>query len=255
MTLLEVSGLEVVYRRRGAVGGQPVRAVRGVDLAVSVGEIVAVVGESGSGKTTVARTVAGLLAPHAGSVRFAGTTGEKGSGTRGAAIQMIFQDPRSSLNPRRTAGQSIQEGGSARGRAEKMTSGDIVASLVAVGLDPALADRYPAQLSGGQCQRVSIARAIAAQPELLICDEAVSALDVTVQAQILDLLRDVRDRTGVAMLFITHDLGVVRQLADRVYVMNKGVVVEHGSVAQVLDAPQDTYTRQLLAAALDIPED
>jgi ABC-type glutathione transport system ATPase component len=255
VTLLDVQDLQVEYRKPGSFGRAVTRAVDRVDLVIHPGEIVAVVGESGSRKTTVARSIAGLVRPSAGTMSFAGEQlGRRHMRGGRPVIQMIFQDPRSSLNPRRTAAQSIVEGWRGSGVGTLPSASDIESVLVSVGLDPTVAERYPAQLSGGQCQRVSIARALAAQPELLICDEAVSALDVTVQAQILSLLRQVRDQTGVAMLFITHDLGVVRQLADRVYVMSKGTIVEHGSVSQVLESPRDPYTQQLLEAALDIPE-
>lgn len=258
MNLLKVSQLSVTYQ--STLGGwrrSVTKAVDSVSFSVNPGEIVAVVGESGSGKTTVARAVAGLLKPSAGTIALNGKEiGRLSARDREqrAAIQMVFQDPRASLNPRRTVAQSLEEALEKRAAVPGSDPVQRVADLLsAVGLESVLADRYPGQISGGQCQRVCIARAIASSPALLVCDEAVSALDVTVQAQVLRLLSEIRERTGVAMLFITHDLGVVRQIADRVIVMNHGQVVEEGRVASVLDAPTDLYTQQLLAAALDLP--
>ncbi|MEU0567165.1 ATP-binding cassette domain-containing protein [Nonomuraea sp. NPDC005983] len=255
MNGLTVTDLRVRYGRgRGAH-----EAVRGVNLTVGPGETLALVGESGSGKTSVARAVIGLVRPAAGAVAYDGTPLgpiRSRSGHLQRSIQMIFQDPRSSLNPRMRVVDLIAEAW----RAHPATAppGDVaegVAALLAdVGLDPDVASRRPGALSGGQCQRVSIARALALQPRLLVCDEAVSALDVSVQAQILRLLIDLRAAHDLSLLFITHDLGVVRQIADRVAVMREGVLVEQGDTEDVFTEPRHPYTRELLDAALDLSE-
>lgn len=250
--MLEVSDLRVTFGgRRGLV------AVNGVSLRVAPEETLAVVGESGSGKTTVARCVVGLQRPDAGSVTFDGQLlGPVGRRTPELqrAIQMVFQDPRSSLNPRMSVAALIGEAW--RTHPAAAPAGDrreaLHGVLSDVGLDGDVADRRAGDLSGGQCQRVSIARALAVGPRLLVCDEAVSALDVSVQAQILRLLVDLRSRHALALLFISHDLGVVHQIADRVAVMRGGVVVEEGPAGDVLGAPRHEYTQALLDAALDL---
>lgn len=216
------------------------------------------VGESGSGKTTVARCVVGLQRADAGTVtldgRPLGPAGRRSAQER-RAIQMVFQDPRSSLNPRMTVAALIGEAW----RTHTAPAGDrteaLHRALADVGLDEDVADRRAGDLSGGQCQRVSIARALAVGPRLLVCDEAVSALDVSVQAQILRLLVDLRESHHLALLFISHDLGVVHQIADRVAVMRRGVVVEEGAAGEVLGAPRHEYTQALLDAALDLEVD
>ncbi|GIG68908.1 ATP-binding cassette domain-containing protein [Phytomonospora endophytica] len=231
-------------------------AVAGVDLRVERGETLALVGESGSGKTTLARCVAGLIGDYAGEFRFDGDLVAARARRRPElrrSIQMVFQDPRSSLNPRMTVGKIVTEGWEAHPSAapdDPKTA--LVALLDQVGLDESLIGRRPGELSGGQCQRVSIARALALRPRLLVCDEAVSALDVSVQAQILRLLIDLRGAYDLTILFITHDLGVVRQIADRVAVMRRGEIVETGATAGLYEAPVHPYTRELLDAALDI---
>ncbi|WP_210590505.1 ABC transporter ATP-binding protein [Streptomyces sp. GESEQ-35] len=257
--LLDVRDLHVSYggRGRGRRGGQA--AVDGVSLSVAPEETLGLVGESGSGKTTVARCVAGLLRPGAGTLTFEGRPLGR-AGRRPPelqrAVQMVFQDPRSSLNPRMTVAAIIAEVWSTH----PLTApeGDRTAALhrllADMGLDPEMASRRAGDLSGGQCQRVSIARSLAVRPRLLVCDEAVSALDVSVQAQILRLLVDLRGRHRLAMLFISHDLGVVHQIADRVAVMQRGVIVEEGRTGEVLTAPQHAYTQALLAAALDLDD-
>ncbi|WP_166351774.1 ATP-binding cassette domain-containing protein [Phytoactinopolyspora limicola] len=258
---LTVRGLRVSFggsRGMFGRGGRPaVAAVAGVDLDVAAGEIVAVVGESGSGKTTVARCVVGLVTPDDGTLSYddvpLGSTRSRPPAIQ-RAIQMVFQDPRSSLNPRMTAGAIVREAWQAHPAAAP--SGDQDAAvrnlLAEVGLDASVAGRRPSALSGGQCQRVSIARALALRPRLLVCDEAVSALDVSVQAQILRLLSDVRRDHGLSMLFISHDLGVVRQIADRVVVMRSGEVVEQAPAEDLFTRPTHPYTRALLDAALDL---
>jgi len=254
--MLEISDLRVTFgqRRHATV------AVDGVSLRVEPEETLAVVGESGSGKTTVARCVVGLQRPDAGVVtldgRPLGAAGRRSAADR-RAIQMVFQDPRSSLNPRMTVAALVGEAW--RTHPAAAPTGDrteaLRRALADVGLDDDVLDRRAGDLSGGQCQRVSIARALAVGPRLLVCDEAVSALDVSVQAQILRLLVDLRTRHRLALLFISHDLGVVHQIADRVAVMRRGVVVEEGAAGEVLGAPQHEYTQALLDAALDLEVD
>ncbi|MCK2212265.1 ABC transporter ATP-binding protein [Actinomadura sp. ATCC 31491] len=228
-------------------------ALAGVGLTVAPGEIVAVVGESGSGKTTLARCVTGLERPDAGTILLAGADCSDYARLPREAVrqarrtaQMIFQDPYATLNPARTVGATLKEALIADGRPP-----DVAALLELVGLDPAMAGLRPAQLSGGERQRVAVARAVAGEPRLLVCDEPVSALDVSVQAQILTLLAGLRERLSMGMLFITHDLAVVRQLADRLYVLRAGECVESGPVARVLDDPAHPYTRELLASVPD----
>ncbi|RKN41196.1 ABC transporter ATP-binding protein [Streptomyces hoynatensis] len=254
--LLDVRGLRVTFGGRGRRRRGGFVAVDGVDLTVGPEETLGLVGESGSGKTTVARCVAGLIRPDAGGVHFEGRplgpAGRRGAAQR--AVQMVFQDPRSSLNPRLTVASVIGEAWRTHPAAAPEGDREVALRglLADVGLGPEVADRRAAELSGGQCQRVSIARALAVRPRLLVCDEAVSALDVSVQAQILGLLAGLRRSHRLAMLFITHDLGVVRQIADRVAVMRRGAVVEEGPTDEVLDAPRHEYTRALLDAALDL---
>ena len=251
--MLEIADLHVSFgRRRHAL-----RAVDGVSLRVAPEETLAIVGESGSGKTTVARCVVGLQKPAAGTITFdgqpLGPAHRRTAGQR-RAIQMVFQDPRSSLNPRMTVagivGEAWRTHPAAAPPGDRHTA--LRKVLADVGLDADLLDRRPGDLSGGQCQRVSIARALAVGPRLLVCDEAVSALDVSVQAQILRLLVDLRASHSLALLFITHDLGVVHQLADQVAVMCRGAVVEEGPTSEVLGNPRHDYTQALLDAALDL---
>ncbi|HEY1177344.1 MAG TPA: ATP-binding cassette domain-containing protein [Phytomonospora sp.] len=257
--LVELDGLTVRFgrpRRPWRPRATVTDAVAGVDLRVERGETLALVGESGSGKTTLARCVAGLIGDYRGTFRFDGELVAARSRRRAElrrSIQMVFQDPRSSLTPRMTVGRIVAEGWEAHPSA---APGDEKTALVElldrVGLDASLIGRRPGELSGGQCQRVSIARALALRPRLLVCDEAVSALDVSVQAQILRLLIDLRGDYDLTILFITHDLGVVRQIADRVAVMRRGEIVETGATAGLYEAPAHPYTRELLDAALDI---
>ncbi|MER5945499.1 ABC transporter ATP-binding protein [Streptomyces sp. NPDC001904] len=255
--------LQGVHRTFGS-GGQRHTAVRDVSLSVARGRVTALVGESGSGKTTLARIAVGLETFSSGAAEVGGvplTPGRRPAGAERAAlasrVQIVFQDPYSSLNPLRTVGTTLREALSAAGRldatgrrarAEQATA--LIAELLAqVGLPGHYADRRPGVLSGGERQRVAVARALAVRPELLICDEAVAALDVSVQAQLLNLLADLRRAQGFAVLFITHDLGVVRQIADDVAVMYRGELVEHGTAAEVLDRPRHAWTRRMLAAA------
>jgi peptide/nickel transport system ATP-binding protein len=244
--VLEATGL----RREFGPGRRAFRAVDDVSLTVRRGETLGIVGESGSGKTTLGRMLVGLLEPTAGQVRFEG----RAAGGVDPAVQMVFQDPVSSLNPRRSVGESIADPLRARGeRDEERIRGRVKELLERVGLEGAHYDRYPHEFSGGQRQRVGIARALAAQPRVIVCDEPVSALDVTTQAQVIALLAGLQRELGLALVFVAHDLAVVRQVSDRVAVMRGGRIVEEGPADEVYEAPQDPYTRQLLAAvpALD----
>ncbi|MCX5209934.1 ABC transporter ATP-binding protein [Kitasatospora sp. NBC_00240] len=242
-----------ISKRFRAPDGSGYDAVKDVSLTLRAGETLGVVGESGSGKTTAARIVLGLLEPDAGTVRFAG---EPWSGVperrRRAArlrIQAVQQDPLGSFDPRfdveRVVGEAVARAGVPRGRARRARVTEL---LDRVGLPAALLDRRPTELSGGQRQRVAIARALAPDPDVVVCDEPVSALDVSVQAQILDLLADLQHDLNLALLFISHDLGVVHHVSDRVVVMKGGRVVETGEVTEVFANPAEDYTRELLAA-------
>ncbi|WP_330356103.1 ABC transporter ATP-binding protein [Streptomyces chartreusis] len=249
------AGPEVVLaatglRREFGRGKRAFTAVDDVSLTVRRGETLGIVGESGSGKTTLGRMLVGLLEPTAGEVR------HEGHARVGVdpAVQMVFQDPVSSLNPRRTVGESIADPIRARGeREEGRVRGRVRELLERVGLEGAHYDRYPHEFSGGQRQRVGIARALAADPRVIVCDEPVSALDVTTQAQVVALLGELQRELGLALVFVAHDLAVVRQVSDRVAVMRRGRIVEEGRADEVYDNPQDPYTKQLLAAvpALD----
>ncbi|MDF3074469.1 MAG: microcin transporter ATP-binding protein [Alphaproteobacteria bacterium] len=252
--VLRAEGLTKVYSGGGFF--QKSRAVRAADevtIEVRRGETLGIVGESGSGKSTVARCIARLIDPTGGSIYLGGDEIGRLSPRRlrkhRRRIQIIFQDPYRSLNPRRTVGASIVEGPMNYGlsRAESLERARKLMELVR--LDPNALDRFPHQFSGGQRQRICIARALAMEPELLIADEAVSALDVSVQAQVLDLLDDIRLRLNLAMLFITHDLRVAAQICDRVAVMQNGKVVEYGLAADMFADPQHDYTKALFAAA------
>ncbi len=252
--VLETEQLSKTYRSSGFFQkAREVRAAHQVDLSVRRGETLGIVGESGSGKSTVARCIVRLIDPSGGQVRIDGEDIAGLSAGRLRAhrrdVQIVFQDPYRSLNPRRTVGASIIEGPMNFGlaRAEALNRARDLMSLV--GLDPNALDRFPHQFSGGQRQRICIARALAMEPEVLIADEAVSALDVSVQAQVLDLLDDVRKRFDLAMLFITHDLRVAAQICDRIAVMYKGEVVEHGLATEVFRQPRHDYTRALFDAA------
>jgi peptide/nickel transport system ATP-binding protein len=244
--VLEAKGL----RREFGRGKKAFAAVDDVSLTVHRGETLGVVGESGSGKTTLGRMLVGLLEPTAGEVRH---DGHARVGVN-PAVQMVFQDPVSSLNPRRGVGESIADPLRARGeRDEKRIRGRVTELLERVGLEGAHYDRYPHEFSGGQRQRVGIARALAADPRVIVCDEPVSALDVTTQAQVVALLGELQRELGLALVFVAHDLAVVRQVSDRVAVMRRGRIVETGRADEVYDNPRDPYTKQLLAAvpALD----
>ena len=252
--LLEVRGLSVDYVTRGwlpGAKGKSFRAVDDVSFGIRRGEVMGLVGESGSGKTTVANVVAGLVRPTAGSVVFKGqvVAGEGVRRTGSQALQMIFQDPYASLNQRMRVGSILSEPilfyRLAATAAEASADAELL--LEAVGLEPAHASRFPFAFSGGQRQRISIARALGARPTLLVCDEPTSSLDVSVQAQVLNLLKDLRETAGLTLLLISHDLAVIRQMCDRVAVMQAGRVVEFNDSEALFDAPQHSYTRELLA--------
>ena len=259
-TLLHVENLHVGYQSRRPVlfgKGAMTDAVRGVSLAIDAGESVGLVGESGCGKSTLARTILGLQAARSGSVRLgddAVTGGAMPARVR-AGMQIVFQDPYGSFNPRHRVARLVAEPfhliedapvGTAREQA-------VAAALEAVGMAASDAGKYIHEFSGGQRQRIAIARALVIRPKLIILDEAVSALDVSIRAQILDLLAALRDSHGLTYLFISHDLGVVRSITDRVMVMKDGVIVEQGPVEEVLERPNHPYTRELVAARPQIP--
>jgi len=249
--LFEVDDLHVTYRRPGE---KPVQAVRGVSFTLSSGETLGIVGESGSGKSTIAKVLMLLHPAAGGSVRFQGRDIFAMSSAERRAyrndVQMVFQDAVGSLNPRMTVRQTLNEicVRVADGRAKRSPE----ELLDLVGLSRAVFDQYPRELSGGQCQRVSIARALAVDPVALVADEPVSALDVSVQARILNLLRDLRRELNLAVLLIAHDLAVVRNVCDRVSVMHLGLFEDSGPAEDVFEHPQSEYTKTLLAAVPDV---
>jgi oligopeptide/dipeptide ABC transporter ATP-binding protein len=257
MPLLEVQKLQVHFPVKPGVLARArgrIRAVDGVSFTVEAGEAVGLVGESGCGKTTLGRAVLRLVEPTGGRVVFAGTDltplNRRELRPWRRQFQMIFQDPFSSLNPRMTVGESLGEALDIHRLApERATRRARIAELLRrVGLDPAGADRYPHEFSGGQRQRLGIARALAVEPRLLVCDEPVSALDVSVQAQIINLLSDLQRARGLACLFISHDLAVVEHLCQRILVMYLGRVVESGVARELCRAPRHPYTQALLSA-------
>lgn len=229
---------------RYGAGRAAMTAVDRVSLVVPDGEIVGVVGESGSGKSTLARAAVGLVPLHAGRILLDGAPIPR-RGPR--QLQMVFQDPYSSLDPRMTIGSSISEV-MPSGMTRRARAAETARLLELVHLDPDKADAYPARFSGGQRQRVAIARALAGRPRVLIADEITSALDVLIQGTILNLIRELQAELGLSMLFISHNLAVVRYVASRVAVMHDGRIVEEGTTADVLGDPQDEYTRELLSA-------
>jgi peptide/nickel transport system ATP-binding protein len=254
--LLAIDRLTKTYTTgsRLSRGGQSfVRAVDSVSFTIADGETLGLVGESGCGKSTLGRCVTRLLDASAGTITLAGTdiTHQRGAVLRAtrADLQMIFQDPYASLNPRRRVRDIVAEPLIVHSRGTRSAVRDSVARLIAdVGLRPEHLDRFPHEFSGGQRQRVGIARALALAPKLIVADEPVSALDVSVQAQIINLLTDLKRNRGIAMLFIAHDLGVVRQIADRVAVMYLGHIVEIGATEQILANPAHPYTEALISA-------
>ncbi|MDH4131271.1 MAG: ABC transporter ATP-binding protein [Gemmatimonadota bacterium] len=255
--LLVVRGLSVEYRERELFGhGRRVPAVEDVSLEICRGETLALVGESGSGKSSLAQAIVRLVDVSAGEIRFAGddVLAARGESLRRLrrGMQLVFQDSATALNPRMRVGDAVAEGLIIHQLVPPAERAGRVAQLLEeVGLDQSLASRYPRDLSGGQRQRVGIARALAVDPALLICDEPVSALDVSIQAQILALLRGLQQRRGMAGLIIAHDLAVVRQVAQRTMVMYLGRVVESGPTEAILASPRHPYTQALIASAPD----
>ncbi|MGP1395005.1 MAG: ABC transporter ATP-binding protein [Inquilinaceae bacterium] len=256
--LFEARNLSKVFGGGGSLAGRalsalrlapparPVRAVDDVSFAVARGEVLGVVGESGCGKSTLGRMAAGLIRPTSGEIRH-GPDGAGRAGPGGLGRQMIFQDPFSSLNPRKRVSELIGEAP----RVHRIVSAAEFESYVnglmeRCGIDPTYRDRFAHQFSGGQRQRIGIARALAVKPELLVCDEAVSALDVSIQAQIVNLFMDLREELGLTYLFISHDLGIVKHVSDRVIVMYLGRIVEMGEAADLFDRPNHPYTRALI---------
>jgi peptide/nickel transport system ATP-binding protein len=251
-TLLDITDLDVTYPGKG-FGGKPFHALKGVSLDIRPGETVGLVGESGSGKTTLGRAVLGLAPVTGGSIRYRDEEISQLSRRRrrelSSEIQVVFQDPYSSLNPAMTVGQILSEPLTARGTPKAEARAGIRELLGQVNLPADASDRLPREFSGGQRQRIAIARALALDPRLIVCDEPVSALDLSTQARVLDLFIEIQERTGVAYLFISHDLAVVRHISHRVAVMYRGEIVETGDGGQVTAAPEHPYTRRLMLAA------
>ena len=233
--------------------GREVHAARQLSFTLSRGETLGIVGESGSGKSTLGRLLTGLVRSDSGQVQFDDHTLAPELRHRPAAdracIQMVFQDPYASLNPRHTVGAAIAAGPLAQGQPRSQVNALVSELLGKVGLGADAAERYPHEFSGGQRQRVAIARALATRPQLLVADEPVSALDVSVQAQVLELFEQLRREFQLSMVFITHDLRVAAQMCDRIAVMHRGDIVEIGDTAEVLGRPQHDYTRELIATA------
>jgi oligopeptide transport system ATP-binding protein len=255
--LLEVRDLHKHFAiRRGVVFERSVgevRAVDGVSLEIGDGETLGLVGESGSGKSTTGYCVLQLMKPTSGSVRFMDEQltelGREEMRKMRRELQIIFQDPYSSLDPRMTVGDIVAEPLQVHGIGTRRARRDSVRKLLdVVGFNPEFTNRYPHEFSGGQRQRIGIARALALNPKLIVCDEPVSALDVSIQAQILNLLKDLQRDFGLTYLFIAHDLAVVRSMSDRIAVMNGGKIVEYGPAEEVYTQPQEDYTKALLAA-------
>ena len=244
------SGRGDLWRRLSRREHVVLKAVDGVNLAVHRGETLGLVGESGCGKSTLSRCAAGLYVPTSGSVRYAGVP-LQGTPTRSQRrlVQMVFQDPYSSLNPRMSVGQTLGEVLRYHRIVPRAQVATRVRELIdLVGLPQRAVDQLPRSFSGGQRQRIGIARALALEPKVLIADEPVSALDVSVQANIINLLLDLKETLGLSMLFVSHNMAVVRQISDRIAVMHDGVIVEEGKTSQVFQHPQDPYTQLLLAS-------
>lgn len=261
MSFLAVQNLKVHFPVASTAWGAPrewVRAVDGVSFSLAQGETLGLVGESGCGKSTVARAIMRLVAPTAGEIFLGGKDithlNERELRPLRRKFQMIFQDPLGSLNPRLSVGDIVGEALDIHGLAESRPARQkrVAELLKSVGLDAAYAERFPHEFSGGQRQRIGIARALAVEPELLVCDEPVSALDVSVQAQIINLLRDLQQRHGLALLFIGHDLAVVEHISHRIMVMYLGRVVESGPAREIIAAPQHPYTKALISAVPEI---
>lgn len=257
--VVSLTGVGRMFRRSGGhslSGGHSVTALQDINLSIPRGSAFGVVGESGSGKTTLMRIIAGLEKAGSGRVVVNGTDitdlPEKKLGALRKTLQVVFQDPMGSLDPRMRIGRIVAEPLVAQGISD--TADRVAEVLNQVGLEPDIVERYPHQFSGGQRQRISIARAIAPDPAVLIADEAVSALDVTVRAQILDLIADIATRRSLTLIFVSHDLSVIRRVCDSVAVLQNGRLVETGTATQVYDHPQQDYTRRLLAAVPRLAE-
>ena len=245
--VVALRGIAVRYRQRGLLARGFVEAVRDVDLDIAAGETLGLVGESGSGKTTLARVALGLLAPSAGEVRLDGETLRPGERRRGV-LAVVFQHPEWALNPRLRCSASVLEPLAVQGVGRAARRERLGAILADVGLDAALAERYPGELSGGQRQRMAIARALVTRPRFVVFDEAVSALDVSVQSQILNLVRRLQAEHGFAALFISHDLAATRYVSHRIAVMQAGSVVEVATAEAFYGAPAHPYSRELRAS-------
>jgi len=269
--ILEISGVSKRFTKRLDIAGklaqklganireETVHAVDNVDLAIAPGEVLGLVGESGCGKSTLGRVVAGIHEASDGSILFEGrdlsdmNAADKRAAT--LAIQMIFQDPFASLNPRMRVEDIIGEAPRIHGLVSAAETSDYVDDVMKkVGLDPSLKKRYAHQFSGGQRQRIGIARALAVKPKFLVCDEAIAALDVSIQAQVINLFMDLRTELGLTYLFISHDLAVVKVLSHQLMVIRQGEVVEQGPAGDIFASPQHAYTRQLLEAAFALPQ-
>jgi ABC-type glutathione transport system ATPase component len=262
--LLELEAIEVVFDG-GGLGARllrrdaSVRALRGVSLALRRGESVGIVGESGSGKSTLGAVAIGTLRPSSGRVLVEGRPldallAADFPGTR-RRLQVVLQNPYGSLTPWLTIGEALREALLVHRRSTKAGAAERVGELLRlVGLSPSHAERYPREFSGGQRQRIAIARALALEPDVLVCDEVTSGLDVSIRGQIVNLLADLRERTGVSYLFITHDMPVARAISDRIVVMQHGEVVEEGVAADVMERPQHQYTRTLLESRLHLAD-
>ena len=251
---LDMVNVEKRYLNRAS--GTIINALNGVSVKVAVGQTLGIVGESGCGKSTLARAVVGLEDPSAGSISWNGQPIDNKSKDRikshHSNVQLVFQDPYSSLNPRQQIGDSISEAIGVHGLVAKNKIADRVTELLKlVGLDPDLRNRYPHQLSGGQRQRVCIARALSAEPKLLVLDEPVSALDVSVRAEVMNLLIDLRKELGLTYIFISHDLAMIRYISDVIAVMYLGKIVEFGTWEEIIENPVHPYTKALIAAMPD----
>jgi peptide/nickel transport system ATP-binding protein len=248
--LLEVKDLQVIYKARR----REFHALKGVSLSIAAGETVGLVGESGSGKTTIGKAVLGQVPVTAGQILFDGeeitTASRRRRQELGRELQVVFQDPYSSLNPARTVGQTLAEPLSRDKSLERDTVRFRIADILKrVGMPEDTAERYPGQFSGGQRQRIAIARAVIGRPRLVVCDEPVSALDLSVQAQVLNLLNELQQDMKLSMLFISHDLTVVRHVSHRTVVLYQGEIVEEGDAQQVHDHPRHSYTQALIDAS------
>ncbi|MBW9120460.1 ABC transporter ATP-binding protein [Microbacterium trichothecenolyticum] len=252
MSLLEIADLRVSFPGRGW-RAKPIEVLHGVSLDVTPGETLGLVGESGSGKTTIGRAVLGLVKPSGGEISFAGETisrlAPRERRRLSKDIQVVFQDPYTSLNPSLTVGDILAEPLVVQGATGKDARARVRTLLDQVGLPADAADRLPREFSGGQRQRVAIARALAPKPKLIVCDEPVSALDLSTQERVLDLFIEIQRSTGVAYLFVSHDLSVVRHISHRVAVLYRGDIVETGPAATVTSTPEHPYTQRLLLAA------